>query len=209
MGISEKRVSATNSRQKVIARAARVSENENPIEVFRKMFISQRKGGVDGVTSRGEVTKCKRVNTSKELHCSMVRTRGGLVTSPTPPPRVFTTDKGVRVRKVNGGFRYQPPALRVISYLALSIDLEDRVPISKLSKEVVEGLIRKMQNQNDNSGIQRSWLLMLWNLLLLLTKIILWVTEYRSNLFQTNLLSNQVVWRLSLMILVQVQRVKP
>ena len=110
---------------------------------------------------------------------------------------------------MNGGFRYQPPALRVISYLALSIDLEDRVPISKLSKEVVEGLIRKMQNQNDNSGIQRSWLLMLWNLLLLLTKIILWVTEYRSNLFQTNLLRNQVVWRLSLMILVQVQRVKP
>ena len=209
MGISEKRVSATNSRQKVIARAARVSKNENPVEVFRKMFISQRKGGVDGVTSRGEVTKCKRVNTSKELHCSMVRTRGGLVTSPTPPPRVFTTDKGVRVRKVNGGFRYQPPALRVISYLALSIDLEDRVPISKLSKEVVEGLIRKRQNQNDNSGIQKSWLLMLWNLLLLLTKIILWVTEYRSNLFQTNLLRNQVVWRLSLMILVQVQRVKP
>ena len=173
MGISEKCVSATNSRQKVIARAARVSKNENPVEVFWKMFISQRKGGVDRVTSRGEVTKCKRVNTSKELHCSMVRTRGGLVTSPTPPPRVFTTDKGVRVRKVNGGFRYQPPALRVISYLALSIDLEDRVPISKLSKEVVEGLIRKMQNQNDNSGIQRSWLLMLWNLLLLLTKIIL------------------------------------
>ena len=85
----------------------------------------------------------------------MVRTRGGLITSPTPPPRVFTTDKGVRVRKVNGGFRYQPPALRVISYLALSIDLEDRVPISKLSKEVVEGLIRKIQNQNDNSGIQK------------------------------------------------------
>ena len=168
MGISEKRVSATNSCQKVIACAARVSENENPVEVF----ISQRKGGVDGVTSRGEVTKCQRVNTSKELHCSMVRTRGGLVTSPTPPPRVFTMDKGVKVRKVNGGFRYQPPALRVISYLALSIDLEDRVPISKLSKEVVEGLIRKMQNQNDNSGIQRSWLLMLWNLLLLLTKII-------------------------------------
>ena len=209
MGISEKRVSATNSCQKVIACAARVLENENPVEVFRKMFISQRKGGVDGVTSRGKVTKCKRVNTSKELHCSMVRTRGGLVTSPTPPPRVFTTDKGVRVCKVNGGFRYQPPVLRVISYLALSIDLEDRVPISKLSKEVVEGLIRKMQNQNDNSGIQRSWLLMLWNLLLLLTKIILWVTEYRSNLFQTNLLRNQVVWRLSLMILVQVQRVKP
>ena len=147
MGISEKRVSATNSRQKVIARAARVSENENPIEVFRKMFISQRKGGVDGVTSRGKLPSVKGVNTSKELHCSMVRTRGGLVTSPTLPPRVFTTDKGVKVRKVNGGFRYQPPALRVISYLALSIDLEDRVPISKLSKEVVEDAKTKMTTQ--------------------------------------------------------------
>ena len=94
----------------------------------------------------------KEDNTSKVLHCSMVRTRGGLVTSPTPPPRVFTTDKGVRVRKVNGGFRYQPPALKVISYLALNIEPEERVPISKLSKEVVEGLIRKIQNQSENSG---------------------------------------------------------
>ena len=59
MGISEKRVSATDSRQKVIARAARVSENENPIEVFRKMFISQRKGGVDGITSRGKLPSVK------------------------------------------------------------------------------------------------------------------------------------------------------
>ena len=84
----------------------------------------------------------------------MVRTRGGLVTSPTPPPRVFTTEKGVRVRKVNGGFRYQPPALKVISYLALNIEPEDRVPISKLSKEIIEGLIRKIQNQSENSGIQ-------------------------------------------------------
>ena len=84
----------------------------------------------------------------------MVRTRGGLVTSPTPPPRVYTTDKGVRVRKVNGGFKYQPPSLKVISYLVLKLEPEDRVPISKLSKEVVESLIRKVQNQNENSGIK-------------------------------------------------------
>ena len=82
----------------------------------------------------------------------MVRTRGGLVTSPTPPPRVFTTDKGVRVRKVNGGFRYQPPTLKVISYLALNLDPEDKVPIAKLSKEIIEGLIHKIQNQRNNSG---------------------------------------------------------
>ena len=59
MGISEKPVSATNSHQKKIARVARVSENENPIEVFRKMFISQRKGGVNGVTSRGKLPSVK------------------------------------------------------------------------------------------------------------------------------------------------------
>ena len=145
-------MSAANSRQKVTARAARVPGNGNPVDLCQKIFIFLKKGGGEGETSRGEVNRCKEVNTSKELHCSMVRTRGGLVTSPTPPPRVFTTDKGVRVRKVNGGFRNQPPSLKVISYLALSIDPEDRVPISKLSKEVVEGLIRKTQNQNENSG---------------------------------------------------------
>ena len=148
-------MSATNWCQKVVAHVAHVPENENPVDMCQKMLISPRKGGGDRETSRGEVIRCKKVNTSKELHCSMVRTRGGLVTSSTPPPRVFTTDKGVRVRKVNGGFKYQPPTLKVISYLALSIDPEDRVPISKLSKEVVEGLIRKIQNQNDNSGTKK------------------------------------------------------
>ena len=78
-----------------------------------------------------------------------------MVTSPTPPPRVFTTDKGVKVRKVNGGFRYQPPTLKVVSYLALNLEPEDRTPIAKLSKERIEGLIRKIQNQDDDSGIQK------------------------------------------------------
>ena len=72
-----------------------------------------------------------------------------MVTSPTPPPRVFTTDK------VNGGFRYQPPTLKVVSYLALNLEPEDRTPIAKLSKERIEGLIRKIQNQDDDSGIQK------------------------------------------------------
>ena len=95
----------------------------------------------------------------------MVRTRGGLVTSPTPPPRVFTTDKGVRVCKVNGGFRYQPPTLKIISYLALNLAHEERVPIAKLSKEVVEGLIRKVQTLDNHSGIQAFLLIVCWYLL--------------------------------------------
>ena len=100
------------------------------------------------------------------------------MTSPTPPPRVFTTDKGVKVRKVNGGFRYQPPSLKVISYLALNINPEERTPISKLSKEVVEGLIRKIQNQNENSGIKMFIELIVMKFTVYWSKIVSRVTEY-------------------------------
>ena len=48
----------------------------------------------------------------------MARTRGG-TTSPVAPPRVFTNPQGVKVRKVHGGYIYQPPSLKVCSYLAL------------------------------------------------------------------------------------------
>ena len=48
----------------------------------------------------------------------MARTRGGTVT-PVAPPRVFTNPQGVKVRKVHGGYIYQPPSLKVSSYLVL------------------------------------------------------------------------------------------
>ena len=48
----------------------------------------------------------------------MARTRGG-VTAPVAPPRVYTTPLGVKVRKVHGGYVYQPPSLKTCSYLAL------------------------------------------------------------------------------------------
>ena len=48
----------------------------------------------------------------------MARTRGGKAT-PAAPPRVYTTPLGVKVRKVHGGYVFQPPSLKVSSYLTL------------------------------------------------------------------------------------------
>ena len=48
----------------------------------------------------------------------MARTRGGTA-SPVAPPRIFTNPQGVKVRKVHGGYLYQPPTLKVCSYLVL------------------------------------------------------------------------------------------
>ena len=48
----------------------------------------------------------------------MAHTRGG-VTQPVAPSRVYTTPLGVKVRKVHGGYVFQPPSLKVSSYLAL------------------------------------------------------------------------------------------
>ena len=48
----------------------------------------------------------------------MACTRGGTA-APVAPPRVYTNPLGVKVRKVHGGYVYQPPSLKVCSYLAL------------------------------------------------------------------------------------------
>ena len=48
----------------------------------------------------------------------MARTRGGTA-SPVAPPRIFTNPQGVKVRKIHGGYLYQPPSLKVCSYLVL------------------------------------------------------------------------------------------
>ena len=48
----------------------------------------------------------------------MARTRGGTA-SPVAPPRVFTNPQGVKVRKIHGDYLYQPPSLKVCSYLVL------------------------------------------------------------------------------------------
>ena len=49
----------------------------------------------------------------------MAQTRGGK-TPPVVPPQIYMTPLGVKVRKVNGGYVFQPPSLKVSSYLTLN-----------------------------------------------------------------------------------------
>ena len=55
----------------------------------------------------------------------MAQTRGGMARWPVAPPRVFITRMGVKVRKINGGFVYQPASLKVSSYLTLDHHFPD------------------------------------------------------------------------------------
>ena len=48
----------------------------------------------------------------------MARTRGGN-TLPVAPSRIYMMPFGVKVRKVHGGHVFQPPSLKVSSYLML------------------------------------------------------------------------------------------
>ena len=66
----------------------------------------------------------------------MARTRGGTA-SPVAPPRIFTNPQGVKVRKVHGGYIYQPPSLKVCSYLVLDrYRSQAGLPRSRLYKGV-------------------------------------------------------------------------
>ena len=45
--------------------------------------------------------------------------RMACITQPVAPPRVYTNPMGVKIRKVHGGYVFQPPSLKVSSYLVL------------------------------------------------------------------------------------------
>ena len=66
----------------------------------------------------------------------MAHTRGGS-TQPIAPPRVYTTPLGVKIRKVHGGYVFQPPSLKVSSYLMLDqYHSKADLPRSRLYKGV-------------------------------------------------------------------------
>ena len=48
-----------------------------------------------------------------------------MVRPPAVPPRIFTDKRGVKVRKLNGGYVYQPASLKVSSYLILDRHFPD------------------------------------------------------------------------------------
>ena len=94
------------------------------------------------------------------VFCRMACTRGG-VTPPVVPPRVYTTPLGVKVRKVHGGHVFQPPSLKVSSYLALDkFNSKAGQPQSRLYKGVqkfLDHLIDKVEDRLlglDDTGIQ-------------------------------------------------------
>ena len=69
---------------------------------------------------RGGITKVVHPDTtSKVLLCRMVKTRGGKVSRPVAPPRVYMQPNGVKVRRMDGGIRYQPPSLKCITTILL------------------------------------------------------------------------------------------
>ena len=53
-----------------------------------------------------------------DIFVEMARTRGG-VAAAAALPRIYMTPLGFKVRKVHGGHVFQPPTLKVCSYLAL------------------------------------------------------------------------------------------
>ena len=99
------------------ARAARGGESGVPVAMFGKM-LSLARGHLK--THRGGCTMLPHQITTSMMLClvEMAQTCGG-TTAPVEPPRVYTNPQGVKVRKIHGGYVYQPPSLKVCSYLAL------------------------------------------------------------------------------------------
>ena len=62
------------------------------------------------------------------FYCRMARTRGGKVVKPVAPPRVYMMPNGVKVRRMDGGFRYQPPSLKTLSSILLDQTKRDPSP---------------------------------------------------------------------------------
>ena len=79
----------------------------------------------------------------------MARTRGGNTAS-VALPRVYTNLLGVKVRKVHGGYVYQPPSLKTFSYLTLDrYRSKAGLPQSRLYEGVQKFLDRGIDRVED------------------------------------------------------------
>ena len=81
----------------------------------------------------------------------MACTRGGKAKA-VPPPGIFTTSTGIKVRKVNSGLVYQPAPLKVSCYLALDKNqvVTDGQPNRKLYKNVqkfIDKIVDQVEDQ--------------------------------------------------------------
>ena len=90
-----------------------------------------------------------RDTTSMVFHYRMARTRGGKVTSPVAPPRVYMMPNGVKVRRMDGGFRYQPPSLKILSSNILDQTKRDPSPNLLLYQSVQKVLDKLIELVED------------------------------------------------------------
>ena len=72
-----------------------------------------------GVCRRGVMAHHHHDTTSTVFHYRIARTQGGKVAKPVAPPRVNMMPNGVKVRRMDGGFRYQSLSLKTLSSILL------------------------------------------------------------------------------------------
>ena len=102
-----------------------------------------------GVCRRGVIVYPHRNTTSTVFHYSMARTRGGKVAKPMAPPRVYLMPNGVKVWRMDGGFRYQPPALKTLSSIILDQTKRDPSPNLLLYQSVQKVLDKLIELVED------------------------------------------------------------
>ena len=121
------------------------------------MFAPKKKGGKIVSYVRGHLKpikggkECSHIMTEHRwcYFCRMARTRGGN-TRPVAPPRVYTTPLGVKVQKVHGGYLFQPPSLKVSSYLTLDkYNSKAGLPRSQLYEGVQKFMDRLIDQVED------------------------------------------------------------
>ena len=79
----------------------------------------------------------------------MARIRGGKVARPMAPPWVYLMPNGVKVRRMDGGFRYQPPSLRTLSSIMLDQTKRDPSPNLLLYQSVQKVLDKLIELVED------------------------------------------------------------
>ena len=74
--------------------------------------------------------------TLKVFLCRMARTGEGVAARPVPPPQVYMQPNGVKVWRMDGGYRYQPPSLKCITNLFLDRTKPNESPNVNLYQSV-------------------------------------------------------------------------
>ena len=91
----------------------------------------------------------------------MTRTRGGKIVRPAVPPRVYMMPNGVKVKRMDGGFRYQPPSLKTLSSIQLDQTRKNPTPnllLYQSIQKVLDKLVDMVEDKIlgfDVSGITK------------------------------------------------------